>query len=282
MENYTGYLEYTDAQIGRVIDAVAASGELDNTLIIYIVGDNGASAEGGLEGTVNEIASLNGIQLGLAGPARRSSTRSAGRRPSRTSRSAGRWAVNTPFQWTKQVASHFGGTRNPMVICWPKRITDKGGLRSQFHHVIDIAPTILEAAGIPEPQVVNGVAQKPIEGVSMRYTFDPRRADERRTTQYFEMLGNRAIYNDGWMAATRHGISVGRPPARRPASTPTCGSSTTSTKDFSQANELAAQNPEKLKELQAAFDVEARKYNVLPLDDRFAAALRPVDCGRIR
>jgi arylsulfatase len=269
MENYTAYLEYTDEQIGRVVDAVAASGELDNTLIIYIVGDNGASAEGGLEGTVNEIASLNGIQLGLPGLLAKFDE--IGGPETEPHVPVGwAWAANTPFQWTKQIASHLGGTCNPMVISWPARLTDKGGLRAQFHHVIDIAPTILEAAGIPEPQVVNGVTQKPIEGVSMAYTFDAAPGPDRRTEQYFELMGNRAMYKDGWMAATRHGIPW-----------KTAGQETgfnadvwelyNLAADFTQATDLAQQNPDKLKELQAAFETEARKYDVYPLDDRMAA-----------
>jgi len=268
MENFTAYLDYTDAQIGRVMDAVAASGEQDNTLVIYIVGDNGASAEGGLEGTVNGIASLNGIQLGLPGLLAKYD-QIGGPETEPNTPVGWAWAVDCPFQWTKQVASHFGGTRNPMVVSWPRRITDKGGLRSQFLHLIDIAPTILDAAGIPQPQVVNGVTQKPIEGVSFMSTFDSPAAPEVRTVQYFEMMGNRAIYKDGWMAATRHGIPW-----------KTAGQETGFDsdvwelyhldKDFTEANDLASQNPAKLKELQGAFDVEARKYNVLPLDDRMA------------
>jgi arylsulfatase len=241
---------------------------MDNTLIICIVGDNGASAEGGLEGTVNEVASLNGIQLGLAGLLEKFD-QIGGPETEPHVPVAWAWAANTPFQWTKQIASHLGGTRNPMVIDWPSRIADKGGLRSQFLHLIDIAPTVLEAAGIPQPQVVNGVPQKPIEGVSFVSTFDSATAAEVRTTQYFEMMGNRAIYKDGWIAATRHGIPW-----------LTSGQATgfdsdvwelyDLSKDFSEADDLAAKNPAKLKELQAAFDVEARKYNVFPLDDRFA------------
>ncbi|MCP3408129.1 sulfatase-like hydrolase/transferase [Bradyrhizobium sp. CCGB01] len=268
MENYSAYLEYTDAQIGRVIGAVAAKGQLDNTLIIYIVGDNGASAEGGLEGTVNGIAGLNGIQLGLPGLLAKYDDIGG---PETEPNIPVGWAIaaDTPFQWTKQVASHFGGTRNPMVISWPKRIRDKGGLRSQFLHCIDVVPTILQAVGVPQPQVVNGVQQKPIEGVTFLSTFDSPGAPEVRTTQYFEMMGNRAIYKDGWLAATRHGIPW-----------MTAGQATgfesdvwelyDLTKDFTQADSVAAQSPEKLKELQAAFDEEARKYNVFPLDDRMA------------
>ncbi len=268
MENFTGYLEYTDVQIGRVIDAVAASGELDNTLIIYIVGDNGASAEGGLEGTVNGIASLNGIQLGLPGLLAKYD-QIGGPETEPNTPVGWAWAVNSPFQWTKQVASHLGGTRNPMVISWPTRIADKGGLRSQFLHLIDIAPTILDVAGIPQPRVVNGVTQKPIEGVSFVSTFGSATAPEVRTTQYFEMMGNRAIYKDGWIAATRHGI-----PWMTAGQALGFDSDVWElydlSKDFTEANNLAAQNPAKLKELQAAFDVEARKYNVFPLDDRMA------------
>lgn len=268
MENYTGYLEYTDAQIGRVIDAVTASGELDNTIIIYIVGDNGASAEGGLEGTVNGIASLNGIQLGLPGLLAKYDQ--IGDPETEPNNPAGwAWAVNCPFQWNKQIASHLGGTRNPMVISWPARNTDKGGLRSQFLHLIDIAPTILDAAGIAQPQVVNGAEQKPIEGVSFLSTFPSATAPEVRTTQYFEMMGNRAIYKDGWIAAARHGI-----PWATAGQATAIGSEAWELynldDDFTEATDLAAQNPGKLKELQAAFESEARKYDVLPLDDRMA------------
>jgi len=268
MENYTSYLEYTDAQIGRVVDAVAASGETDNTLIIYIVGDNGASAEGGLGGTVNGIASLQGVELGLSGLLAKFDEIGG---PETEPHIPAGWtiAANTPFQWTKQIASHFGGTRNPMVISWPKRITDEGGLRSQFHHLIDIEPTILEAAGIPEPQVVNGVTQKPIEGMSMVYTFDSAAAPDRRKTQYFELLGNRAIYKDGWVAATQHGIPW-KTAGERKSFDDDVWELYDIDHDFSEANDLAAKNPEKLKELQSAFNAEARKYDVYPLDDRFA------------
>ncbi len=191
--------------------------------------------------------------------------------------SSGR-AANTPFQWTKQIASHFGGTRNPMVVSWPRRITDKGGLRSQFHHIIDVAPTILQAAGIPAPRVVNGVAQKPIEGVSMMYTFDSAAAPDRRSVQYFELLGNRAIYKDGWIAATQHGV-----PWKTAGQDKSFDADVWElyhvAKDFSQATTWPPSYPGKLKELRAAFDAEARKYNVYPLDDRFAqrfdTSLRP-------
>lgn len=276
MENYTAYLEHTDVQIGRVVDAVAASGELDNTLIIYIVGDNGASTEAGLEGTINETAQLNGIQLGLPGLLAKFDEIGDPGTDAHVP-AAWAWAANTPFQWGKRVASHLGGTRNPMVISWPSRIADKGGLRSQFLHLIDIAPTILEASGIAPPKVVNGIAQKPIEGFSMVSTFASATAPEVHPAQYFEMVGNRAIYRDGWIAAARHGI---------PWAAAETGDFAADAwelydlaADFSEAVDLAARNPGKLKELQAAFDGEARKYNVLPLDDRSAArfdtSLRP-------
>lgn len=279
MENYSGFLEHTDVEVGRLLAAIEQAGELDDTLIFYIVGDNGASGEGGLEGTVNEIASLNGIQLGLAGLEAKFEE-IGGPETEPHVPSAWAWAANTPFQWTKQVASHFGGTRNGMVIHWPKGIKAKGEMRSQFHHIIDVAPTVLDAAHIGKPKIVNGVKQKPIEGLSMRYSFDDGRAKSHRTTQYFEMFGNRGIYKDGWMATTRHG--------RLPWQTGGAGTGDFESdpwelyhvdEDFSQADNLAARYPDKVKTLQAAFLVEAKKYNVLPLDDRlaerFAAGLRP-------
>ena len=278
MENYSGFLDHTDEQVGRLIAALEASGELDNTLIFYIVGDNGASAEGGLEGTISEVASVNGVQLGLkyleakfdeiGGPA------SDPHVPVGWA-----WAANTPFKWAKQVASHFGGTRNGLIVHWPRKIQSTNALRTQFHHVIDIAPTVLEAAGIPAPRIVNGIEQKPIEGVSMLYSFDDGRAKSRRNVQYFEMLGNRAIYKDGWMASVRHG----RLPWNTGGATGDFSNEAWELynveKDFTQADDLAASHPDKVKELQEAFLVEARKYNVLPLDDRlserFDTTLRP-------
>ncbi len=268
MENYAGFMAHTDHQIGRVIDSLEKSGELDNTLIFYIVGDNGASAEGGLEGTFNEVASLVGVQLGLDSLLSRIDEIGG---PHSEPHVPVAWAhaMNTPFQWTKQVASYFGGTRNAMVVHWPDGIEAQGELRSQFHHAIDIVPTILEAAGVPEPIEVNGIPQTPVEGVSMLYTFDDGDAADRHTTQYFEMMGNRGIYHEGWMACTRHG-------------TPWITTGTARSfdddvwelyhidEDFSQAVDLAAEQPEKLAELQAVFLQEAMKYNVLPLDDRMA------------
>jgi arylsulfatase len=273
MENYAAFMAHTDFHIGRLIDSLEASGELDNTLIFYIVGDNGASAEGGLEGTFSELASLLSVQLGLESSIKRLDE--IGGPSSEPHVPVGwAWAMDAPFQWTKQVASHFGGTRNPMVVHWPKGIKSKGEMRTQFHHVIDVVPTILEACRLPEPKVVNGIPQKPIEGVSMLYTFDNKNAKDRRTTQYFEMFTNRAIYHDGWVACSRFGV---------PWNT---GSRTGDfmkapwelyhvEEDFSQATDLAAKQPEKLKELQAKFMEEARKYDMFPLDPRLSERLDP-------
>ena len=256
MENYAAYMAYTDYQVGRLIDSLAASGELDNTLVIYVVGDNGASAEGGLEGTFSEVASLLGVQLGLESTIKRIDE--IGGPTSEPHVPVGwAWAMNAPFQWTKQVASHFGGTRNPLVVHWPKGIKAKGEIRTQFHHVIDIVPTILEATKIPEPKVVNGIPQKPIEGVSMRYSFDDATAKDRRTTQYFEMLTNRAIYDNGWVAASRFGVpweTAGREGNFLDAPWELYNVN----EDFSEAVDLAAKNPDKLKELQAKFEEEAK------------------------
>ena len=270
MENYAGYLAFTDDQIARLVKDLARTGQLDNTLIVFIVGDNGASAEGGLEGTVNETASLLGFAGDLAS-LEKVYDKIGGPETEPHVPVGWAWAMDSPFQWTKQIASHFGGTRNAMVISWPARIKDVGGLRSQFSHVIDIVPTVLEAAGIPAPSEVNGIPQMPIQGVSMVYTFDSASAPSHHTVQYFEMLGNRGIYKDGWVATARHG----RLPWEQPVSGPPTFDKDkwelyNVTEDFSEANDIAAANPEKVKELEAAFMVEARKYNVLPLDDRFS------------
>ena len=273
MENYAGYMEYTDHQVGRLIDSLAASGELDNTLVMYVVGDNGASAEGGLEGTFSELASLIGVQLGLESTIKRIDE--IGGPKSEPHVPVGwAWAMNAPFQWTKQVASHFGGTRNPLVVHWPRGIKAKGEIRDQFHHVIDVVPTILEACKIPEPKIVNGITQKPIEGVSMVYSFEDAKAKTRRTTQYFELATNRAIYHDGWVACSRYGypwMTAGR--GMDFVNSP--WELYHMTDDFSQAVDLAAKEPEKLKELKARFLEEARKYDVFPLDPRFSERLDP-------
>ena len=273
MENYAAYMAYTDAEVGRLLESLRASGELDNTLVMYVIGDNGASAEGGLEGTFSEIASLLGIQLGLESTLMRIDE--IGDPASEPHVPVGwAWAMNAPFQWTKQVASHFGGTRNPMVVHWPKGIKAKGEIRNQFHHVIDVVPTILEACKIPAPTVVNGIAQKPIEGVSMMYSFDNGKAPDQRTTQYFELATNRAIYKDGWVACSKYGFpweTLGRNMDFQNAPWELYNVNN----DFSQADNLAAKQPEKLAEQQAAFLVEAKTYDVFPFDPRFSERFDP-------
>ncbi len=277
---YGAYLAYTDEQIGRVIQAVDDLGELDNTLIIYISGDNGASAEGMLNGTPNEFTTFNGVPVPVKdqlawyefwGSARTFPHFAAG----------WAWAMDTPFQWMKQVASHFGGTAQGLAMSWPGHIDDAGGIRRQFHHMIDIVPTLLEATRIPEPVMVNGIAQRPIEGVSMAYTWDKANADAptRRTTQYFEMFANRGVYHNGWYACTT-------PPA------PPWLLGTTKLpedvvngykwelynlkEDFSQFNDLAAKNPEKLREMKEVFLIEATKYNVFPMDNSVLSRVVPM------
>lgn len=267
---YGAYLAYADHEIGRVIQAVEDLGERDNTLIIYIGGDNGASAEGMINGTPNEFTTFNGIPVPVKDQFLWYPFWGSERTfPHYAAEWA--WAMDTPFKWVKQVPSHFGGTAQGMVMSWPGHITDAGGIRNQFHHVIDIVPTILEATGIPQPDEINGIRQKPIEGVSMMYTWDKANADAptRHTTQYFEMLGNRAIYHDGWVAATI--------PATIPweLSSKTPPDVITGYKwelynvkdDPTQFDDLAAKMPDKLKEMQDLFYSEAKKYNVLPLDN---------------
>ena len=265
MEVYAAALSYCDTQMGRILDAVEQTGQLDNTLVIYIQGDNGASAEGGFQGLLNEMSFFNGVPEDFKQVMARMDELGG---PTTFNHYPIGWAhaMDTPFQWTKQVASHFGGTRNGLVISWPARIKDKGGIRTQFHHVIDIAPTILEAVGVESPWMLNGVPQKPVEGVSMVYTFDDAKTPSKRRTQYFEMFGNRALYNDGWIACTT-------PPLAPWASGKTIDIDDYQwelydvTKDFSEANNLAAKEPKKLHELQEMFWIEAAKYNVLPLDN---------------
>jgi arylsulfatase len=275
MEVYAGALSYADSQIGRLLDAVEESGQLDNTLVIFIMGDNGASAEGSLQGTTNEVATAgNGVKEDL--PFLLSMIDQLGGPMTYNHYPVG-WAhaMDSPMQWTKQVASHFGGTRNGMVISWPARIKDKGGLRSQFSHIIDIVPTIYEAAGITPPAVLDGVQQKPLDGVSLVYTFDDAKAPTRHSTQYFELVGNRAIYKDGWMASTTPlrlpWVTVGSEPNPDDFKWELYNIN----EDFSQANNVADKYPDKLKELQAAFDIEAKKYNVYPLDSSFASRIDP-------
>jgi arylsulfatase len=277
METFAGFAEHTDHEVGRLVEQLEAIGALDNTIFYYIVGDNGASAEGGPEGTYNEMMALNGI-IGKADQMM-DHIDSWGDPTTFPHFAIGwAWAGNTPFQWTKQVASHFGGTRNGMVLHWPKGIKAKGEIRSQFHHVIDVAPTVLEAAKLPEPKVVNGVEQRPMDGISMLYSVDDATAADRRTTQYFEMFGNRAIYHEGWVAATRHSIPWLMAPL--PPVKDDIWELYNVSEDFSQANNLAQQYPEKLKELQDLFLKEAVRNNVLPLDDRRSERFNPAIAGR--
>lgn len=269
-ENFAGYVAYTDHEIGRVIQAVENMGKLDNTLIIYISGDNGTSAEGTLEGTFNQMTAYNGI-LTLPEAEQLLHYEDWGQAKTYPHMSVGwTWAFDTPFKWTKQVASHFGGTRQGMAISWPGHIDDVGGIRTQFHHIIDIVPTILEATGVKAPKEVNGIQQAPIEGVSMAYTFASAnaKAPSQRNTQYFEMFGNRGIYHDGWYACTTPPEPVWLLGAK---ALPAIGDYNWElyniADDYSQNNDLAAKEPAKLKELQALFLTEAKKYQVLPLDN---------------
>jgi arylsulfatase len=267
---YGAYLAYADHEIGRVIQAVEDLGELDNTLIIYIGGDNGASAEGMLNGTPNEFTTFNGVAVPVKdqflwyefwGSDRTFPHYAA----------AWAWAMDTPFKWVKQVPSHFGGTSQGVAMSWPGHIKDVGGIRRQFHHVIDIVPTILEAARIPAPDMIDGIRQHPIEGVSMMYTWDKASADAptRHTTQYFEMLGNRAIYHEGWVAATTPATLPWELSNKTPPDVITGYNWELYNvkEDPTQYDDLAAKMPDKLKELQALFYSEAKKYNVLPLDN---------------
>lgn len=266
MEVFAAFTAHTDYEVGRLIDAIDDLGELDNTLIIYMAGDNGSSAEGGPNGLLNEMTFFNGIpeplSMKLAAMDSLGSDKHYNHFPA-----AWAHAMNTPFQWTKQIASHFGGTRNGLAISWPKRIKARGGIRQQFHHVIDIAPTILDVVGIEPPTEFNGVPQKPIEGISMAYTFDDKEAADRRTTQYFEMIGNQGIYHDGWMASAMRS---------EPWATSVAPGDLLNMnwelyhvdKDYSQADNVARENPEKLQEMVKLFFAEAARYQVLPLDDR--------------
>jgi arylsulfatase A-like enzyme len=276
-EVFAGFMEMTDFEVGRLIDAIAEIGELDNTLFIYIAGDNGTSAEGGFVGMYNEMTYFNGVEEKVedliplmdewGGP---------GTFPHM---SAG-WAVafDAPFTWTKQVASDFGGTRNGMIIHYPKGIKEKNGMRTQFSHAIDIAPTVLEVAGLPEPKVVNGVPQTPIEGTSLAFSFNDAAAAERHTIQYFEMFGNRAIYNNGWFARTIH-----RAPwqlKNLPPFDKDVWDLYNVNEDFSLTNNLAEKYPEKLREMESLFMWQAQKYHVLPLDDRTIERTNAALAGR--
>jgi arylsulfatase len=277
VEVFAAYVEMTDHEIGRVVEAIEETGELDDTLIFYIAGDNGTSAEGGRNGMFSEMTYFNGVQETV--PDMLENLDKWGGPETYPHMAAG-WAVafDTPYQWTKQVASDHGGTKVGMAIQWPRGMEARGQLRTQFHHVIDVAPTILEAAGLPEPREVNGTRQVPMDGVSMVYTFDDARAEDRHVTQYFEMFGNRAMYHDGWFARTIHKAPWERKP-RRPLDEDIWELYDTRS-DFSLVKDLAAESPKKLAELQALFMREAEKNHVLPIDDRTIERVNAALAGR--
>jgi arylsulfatase len=277
-EVFAAFLEMTDYETGRLIQAIEDMGEMDNTLIIYIAGDNGTSAEGGMEGLYNEMTYFNAEPQGSDIDFMMQHYDDWGG-PTTYPHMAAGWAVtfDSPFMWTKQVASNYGGTRNPLVMHWPNRIKAKGEIRDQWHHVIDIVPTILEAAGLPQPRVVNGTPQRPIEGVSMAYTWDYPKATGRHQIQYFEMFGNRGLYYDGWFAGTVHLKPWGVVENRFPEDT---WELYHVAEDFSMSTDLAKERPEMLQKLQQAFLGEAVKYQVLPLDDRRQELFNPKLAGR--
>ena len=277
MEVFAGFGEYTDHEIGRLIQAIADQGQLDNTLVFFIVGDNGASAEGGFNGLFNEMSYFNGVAEPLEIQLERIDLLGG---PMAYSHYAAGWAVagDAPFTWTKQIASSYGGTRNPLVVHWPNGIKAKNEVRSQWHHVVDVAQTILEAAGLPEPKSVNGTEQIPMQGVSMVYSFDAPHAPDRHMTQYFEIVGNRAIYHDGWLAGTIHKAPWELQPRTSLANDKWELYDTRA--DFSLVNDLAATNPAKLKEMQDLFTIVAIENHVLPIDDRSIERLNAAAAGR--
>ncbi len=277
MEVYSGFGEYCDHEIGRLFEAINETGELDNTLIFYVLGDNGTSAEGGMFGMFNEMTYFNGVGETVEEMLKHYDEWGG---PTTYPHMAAGWAVagDTPFMWTKQIPSNYGGTRNGMIVSWPSRIKAASEVRSQWHHVIDIAPTVLEAAHLPEPKSVNGIVQAPIEGVSMIYTFDKPEAASTHKVQYFEIMGNRAIYSDGWFAGTIHRAPWEQLPRRKLKDD--IWELYDTRNDFSLTNDLAASNPAKLKELQDLFMSEATKYRVLPIDDRVLERINPATAGR--
>lgn len=281
MEIYAGFLEHTDHHVGRLVDRLENMGVLDDTLIYVLYSDNGASAEGSINGAFNEIAPLSGFPGLETVESLTERLHLFGGPESYIHYSSG-WAhaTDTPYQWTKQIASHWGGTRVATVVHWPNGIQAKGEIRNQFHHVIDMTPTFLEVAGLPAPAFVNGTQQRPIEGVSMAYSFNAANAAERRETQYFELSGNRGIYHKGWTAITRHRIPWETGFVALPAFDDDVWELYDTNSDWSQANDLATEHPDKLRELQRLFLIEATKYNVLPLDDRLAERANSELAGR--
>jgi hypothetical protein len=277
MEVYAGFGEQCDHEIGRLFDALKEIGQFDNTLIFYILGDNGTSAEGGMNGVFNELTYFNLVEETVPGMLKHYDE--WGSHTTYPHMAAG-WAVagDTPFMWTKQVPSNYGGTRNGMIVSWPGHVSATNEVRTQWHHVIDVAPTVLEAAKLPQPKSVDGIKQEPIEGVSMLYTFQSAKAESPHKTQYFEIFGNRAIYSDGWFAGTVHKAPWETQPRAKLQDDKWELYDTRS--DFSLSNDLAASNPEKLKELQALFLSEAIKYRVLPIDDRSFERGNPEVVGR--
>jgi arylsulfatase A-like enzyme len=279
MEVYAAFLEHTDYHVGRLIDALEPI--LDDTLVYVIVGDNGASAEGTLQGAFNEMANFNGMADMETPEFMMSKLDEFGGEASYGHYAVGwAWAMDTPYQWTKQVASHWGGTRNGTIVHWPNGIDDKGGTRNQFTHVIDLAPTVLEAAGIPQPTIVNGVLQSPYEGTSMLYSFNDAEAAERHETQYFEMFCNRGIYHKGWSAVTKHRTPWQMSGQAMPAFDDDVWELYDGNSDWTQSKDLSKENPDKLHELQRLWLIEAVKYNVLPLDDRQIERINPTSAGR--
>ena len=280
MEVYAGFMEYADHHVGRMLEGLKKLDVFDDTLVYYIIGDNGASAEGGVNGCFNEMSYFNQIQA-FETPEYLTEHLDKLGGPESYNHFSAAWALamNTPYQWTKQVASHWGGTRNGTIVSWPKGIRAKGELRSQFSHVIDVAPTILEAAGIPQPFSVDGLQQDPIEGTSMLYSFDDAKAPDRHETQYFEMFGNRGLYHKGWTAVTKHRTPWVSMSAKVPAFDDDVWE-LYAPGDWSQANDLAKKNPGKLHELQRLWLIEATRYKVLPLDDRMMEKMNPDTAGR--
>ncbi len=277
MEVYAGFGEYCDHEIGRLFDAISEVGQMDNTLIFYILGDNGTSAEGGMSGMFSEMTYFNGVQETVEDMLKHYDEWGG---PSTYPHMAAGWAVagDTPFMWTKQIASNYGGSRNGMIVSWPKRIKAANEIRSQWHHVIDVAPTVLDAANLPEPKSVNGTIQEPIQGVSMVYSFDNANSMSTHKTQYFEIFANRAIYHDGWFAGTVHKAPWESAPRAKLLDDKWELYDTRN--DFSLVNDLAKTNPEKLKEMQDLFIKEAIKNRVLPIDDRSVERVNAKLAGR--